>query len=62
MSEEKNGLTREEQKAILKEAIEEWLDKRYAQFGRFVLGAVLVTAFAALVYISIRGGQWPQQP
>lgn len=51
---------REEQKAILKEAIKEWLDERYASFGRSVFWFFVASAFAALVYVSIRGGQWPQ--
>lgn len=51
---------REEQKEILKEAIKEWMDEKYASFGKSVFWFFVASAFAALVYVSIRGGQWPQ--
>jgi hypothetical protein len=54
---------RQQQKEIIKEAIKEWMDEKmrenYAHLGKYVFFAVVGGAFAALVYFSVRGGQWP---
>lgn len=42
--------TREEQKAIIKEAIHEWLDEKYAQFGKWTLHGVGAAIFAFTIY------------
>lgn len=60
MSENDANKQREEQKELIKEAIKEWMNEKYASFGRSVFWFILAAAFSALVYLSIRGGQWPQ--
>lgn len=43
------GLTPEEQKAIFKEALQEWLDARYAEFGKWTVRGILAAALVAVV-------------
>lgn len=43
-------LTREEAKAAMKEALTEWLDKQWAQFGKWTAGGLMSLAIAALAY------------
>ena len=43
------GLSREDTKQALKEGMKEWLDDRYAEFGRWSLRVILVAALGALV-------------
>lgn len=43
-------LTKEEAKAAMKEALNEWLDKQFARFGRWTAAGLFSTALAALAY------------
>lgn len=43
-------LSREETKAIVKEAISEWLEGKYAQFGKYTLHGLAAAALAAATY------------
>lgn len=43
-------LTKEEAKAAMKEALNEWLDKQFAIFGRWTMGGLASTAIAGLAY------------
>jgi hypothetical protein len=44
-------LTKEEAKAAMKEALNEWLDKQWAQFGKWTMGGLASTAIAGLAYM-----------
>lgn len=44
-------LTKEEAKAAMKEALNEWLDKQWAQFGKWTAGGLMSLAIAALAYL-----------
>lgn len=44
-------LTKNEQKQVVKEAIQEWLDVQFAQFGKYSLGACIAFAFAVMLYL-----------
>ena len=44
------GLTKAEAKAAMKEAMNEWLDKQWASFGKWTAGGLLSLAIAALAY------------
>jgi hypothetical protein len=49
---EEDSISAAEQKAIMKQAIQEWLDSRFAAVGRWSLGlvvAALLTAIARMV-------------
>lgn len=51
-------LSRSDQKAIIKEAINEWLDTQFLKFGRNVLSLLLVAAFAGVIYLALIGQGW----
>ena len=42
-------LTPDEQKKIFQEALQDWLDKKYAEFGRWTLNGIAAAALVALV-------------
>ena len=44
------GLTDEEQKKIIKEALKEWLDSQFAAFGKWTFMGLLSILFAAISY------------
>lgn len=46
-------LDQDAQKEVIKAALKEWLDDKYAEFGRRVFHGVLAAAFAGLVYLAI---------
>lgn len=52
--------TSDEQKAIFKEAIQDWLDDKYATFGRWSFNGVLAAAIGALAYfLALKSGWIP---
>jgi hypothetical protein len=48
----------DEQKRLLKEAIDEWLDKKFAQFGLVSFRFVAALIFGALVYYALTTKGW----
>lgn len=50
--------SRESEKEIMKEAIREWMDDAFAQFGKWTAGGLLVMAFAGAVYLALKGQGW----
>jgi hypothetical protein len=48
------------QKDIVKEALQEWLDKKFAAFGKWSATSMLAAAFVGLVYLWLRGHGWQQ--
>lgn len=49
-------ITPEEQKRIMKEALQEWLDVKYAEFGKWTMNGVLASALVALVLFLLSHG------
>lgn len=49
-------MTHEEQKAIVKEAIGEWLDDKFRAFGKWSAGGIAAAALAALAYFIFTHG------
>ena len=50
-------LEKEEHKALVKEAIMEWLDEKYAQFGKWTFHGILAAALGAFAYyLAAHGG------
>lgn len=47
-----------EVKQALKEALKEWLDDKYAEFGRWSFRTILVAGLAALVYFILSMNGW----
>lgn len=49
-------ITPDEQKAILKQALQEWLDAKYAEFGKWTMRGVMASVLVALVmYLTAHG-------
>lgn len=42
------------QKEIIKEALSEWLDKKFAAFGKWTAAGIMAMAFAVLIYQWLR--------
>lgn len=53
-----NNIDPDLQKKLIKEAIKEWLDDTYADFGRWTFRGLLVAAFAGAVYLALKGQGW----
>jgi len=55
-------ITPEEQKEIIKqafrEAIQEWLDKQFAAFGRWTFYGILSVALSIVAYVWFHLGFW----
>ena len=45
-------------KDVVKEALQEWLDKQFATFGKWTLSGLMALAFAGLVYLALSGQGW----
>jgi hypothetical protein len=48
----------EEEKEVLKEALREWLDAKFAEFGKWSLGSIVCAAFIALIYFMLSMNGW----
>lgn len=42
----------------MKQALKEWLDEKYAEFGRWSLHAILAMALTALTYFILTHNGW----
>lgn len=51
-------IDKEAQKQALKEAIREWLDDAFADFGRWTLKGLLAAAFCGAVYLAMISAGW----
>ena len=51
-------LSREERKAIVKEAITEWMDLKFLQLGIWTFRGVLAMGFGVLVYLVLITNGW----
>lgn len=49
-------MSRDEKKAIVKEAISEWLDAKYSAFGKWTLHGIAAAGLAATAYFLISQG------
>ena len=51
-----SDISPEEQKALFKQALQEWLDARYAEFGKWTMRGLLAAALAAvLIFLTGHG-------
>ena len=53
-----DDLTREERKAIVKEAITEWMDGKFLELGIWTFRGVLALGFGVLVYFVMTMNGW----
>jgi hypothetical protein len=51
-------MTPEEQKAVIKEALHEWLEAKFAQFGKWSLHGILAMVLVALAYLFLAQHGW----
>ncbi len=52
------NLTQAEMRAAIRDAIKEWLDERFAEFGRWSLGAFMASLLAALIVFILHMNGW----
>lgn len=52
------NMSREEMKRITKEALKEWLDDKFMQFGKWSMSALAASALAALTYFILKMNGW----
>lgn len=50
--------SKDETKAIIKEALKEWMDEKFLMFGRWSASGIAAAAFAALIYLILRSQGW----
>ena len=50
-----------EQKTVMKQALKEWMDERYAEIGRWAVRTLLVAAVMSFIvwYVQARGYKLP---
>lgn len=53
-----DDFNRDEQKALIKEAIHEWLDEKYATFGKWTLKGLTSAALAIFIYLYAAAHGW----
>lgn len=51
-------MTDQDEKQVLKEALREWLDEKFAAFGKWSLSAIAAAALAALTYFILSMNGW----
>ena len=51
-------MTPEEQKALVKEALHEWLESKFAEFGKWSFRGISALMLAVLVYIFFSQHGW----
>lgn len=51
-------LDKEEWKAVVKEALQEWLDKQFATFGKWTLAGVVSVALVGILYLYLTSNGW----
>lgn len=51
-------LDKEELKEALKDAMREWLDEKYSQFGKWTLHGLLAMAVAVLTLVTLVSQGW----
>lgn len=54
-------MTDRDEKEIVKQAIKEWMDEKYAEVGKWFVKSVLIAGLTAFLfwYIAIRGYKLP---
>lgn len=52
------SMNSDETKEALKEALHEWLDEKYAAFGRWSLHGLLAAALVGCMWLVVVGNGW----
>lgn len=48
-------------KSVIKEALKEWLDEKFEQFGKWTAGAIAAAMLVALLYFVLTYNGWKHQ-
>lgn len=51
-------IDKQTEKEAIKEALQEWLDKQFALFGKWSLAGLFAAGLAGLVYLALLGQGW----
>jgi hypothetical protein len=51
-------LDQQQQKEAIKQALREWLDDAFAEFGRWTLKGLMAAAFCGAVYLAMVSAGW----
>ncbi len=51
-------MEKEDMKKVYQEALQEWLDKKFAEFGKWTLRSFLAALFSALIYFILYMNGW----
>lgn len=52
------GMDSDDQKRAVKEALKEWLDEKFSEFGKWSLAGFGAMALAALIYFILKMNGW----
>lgn len=52
------NMSKDELKKITKDALKEWLDEKFIEFGKWSLGAIAAAGLVALTYFILRMDGW----
>lgn len=52
------GMEKEDLKRIMQEALKDWLNDKFAEFGKLSLGAIAAAALAAMTYLILAMNGW----
>ena len=51
-------MTHQEDKDALKEALKEWLDEKFAMFGKWSMASIAAAGLAALAWLILTANGW----
>lgn len=54
--------SKDELKKITKEAMKEWMEEKYSQFGRWTVRSLGTLGIAALLYFILKANGWVKIP
>jgi len=54
----KPPLRRDEDKQLVKEALKEWINERFAEFGKWTAKGLAVAAFGVFLYLYLTSQGW----
>ena len=57
-----NRRQRESDKQLIKEAVDEWLDRKFMAFGKYSAAALMAILLAAFVYFVLWSQGWHKVP
>ncbi len=53
-----SGMDKNEMKQLFKDALKEWLDQKFADFGKWSAAGIAAMVLAAMAYLALRMNGW----